>query len=106
MGAGLPAGQMPVMDKSNGGLKSGPHRFQVDFNWEFLDETAKGLSHAKRDHEQEKSCAADNSNGAAKLVQAGRVFDQFQHGLSSSICLKKTYCSDFVLARTKLEQMD
>jgi len=24
--------------------------------------------------------------------------------MSSSICLKKPYCSDFVLARTKLEQ--
>jgi len=72
--------------------------------WETSDQAAKGLGHAKSDHKQEKSCAADNSNSAAKLVQSGRVLDQFQHGVSSSICLKKPYCSDFVLARTKLEQ--
>ena len=103
MGAGLPAGQTPVMDKSL--VANGPGLGNTDnVCWEFSDQTAKGLGHAKSDDEQEKSCAADNGDRAAKLVQTGRVINQFQHGLSSSICLKKPYCSDFVLARTKLEQ--
>lgn len=63
----MPAGQTPVMDKS--WVAYGPGlRNTNNVCWEFLDKTAKGLGHAKSDHKQEKSCAADNSDCAAKLV--------------------------------------